>query len=359
MATLSLEQRMKILAEASKYDTCSVSGICHTFGPDGRCIDLYKTLMSNSCSGECKYCPNQCSRRTTRASLSNDEIKRITWTLYKRNIIEGLFLSSGILGDSESTTQKQIELVQELRREGFRGYIHVRLMPGVPKDMLGHISLLADKFGVNVESTSPEHYGELCPNFDYKVDAIRRMRWTADFVRQERRKGHIVGANDTQFVVGADGETDWEYISKTYGFMDRYRLRRPYFMSFQPVKDTALEKEPSSPLWREHRLYQTSFLMKEYGYKPYEFKQVLDGGFLPDQDPKLMLAGDMMVDINSAPVTEMIRIPGIGPFSAQKITKLRPIKSFQQLKQIGVVLKRAAPFIEVNGVKQGRLDRWC
>jgi len=274
-------------------------------------------------------------------------------------MIEGLFLSSGILGDSENTTQKQIDLVQELRKEGFKGFIHVRLMPGIPKDMLATISGCADKFGVNVESTNSEHYSELCPNFDYKIDAIRRMRWTADFVRNERKKGHIVGANDTQFVVGADGETDKEYISRTYNFMEKYRLRRPYFMSFHPVKDTPLEKEQASPLWREHRLYQTSFLMKDYGYKPYEFKEILNAGLLPNQDPKLMLAGDMMVDINSASANELIRVPGIGPMSANKITKLRPIHSFAQLKQLGIVLKRAAPFIEVNGMKQGRLKQWC
>ncbi|MFH1786441.1 MAG: helix-hairpin-helix domain-containing protein [archaeon] len=358
MTHLALQERIKILAEASKYDTCSVSGICHTWGPDGRCIDLYKTLSSNCCSGECTYCPNRCGRDTTRTSLSKDEIKKITWALYRGNSIEGLFLSSGIVGDAHQTTDFQIDVARELRQEGFAGYIHIRLMPGVAKSQIDEISHYADKFGINIETTSSSHYSEICPNFDYGIDAMRRMRYTEDIIKRRRREGRIVGANDTQFVVGAAGESDWEYLKKTERLISDFSLRRPYFMAFNSVKHTPLEKEASVPLWREHRLYQSFFLLKEYGFKASEFRQVLAGGNLQNTDPKVLLAGDLTVDINSADEAELLRVPGIGPRSAYRIINSRPVHSFQELKNLGVVLKRVAPYIELNGSRQERISKW-
>jgi len=166
MTTLTFQEKVRVLASASRFDTCNTSGICRSFGPDGRCISLYKTLISNSCSGECTYCPNRCERDTTRASLTKAEIKNIAWGLYRANAIEGLFLSSGIRGNVDAVTEFQIEVAKELRAEGFRGYLHIRLMPGVNKDDIMEISKYADKFGVNVESVDRLHYSELCPNFD-------------------------------------------------------------------------------------------------------------------------------------------------------------------------------------------------
>lgn len=359
MTALNFKERVRVLAEASKYDTCNTAGICRSFGPDGRCISLYKTLISNSCSGECTYCPNRCERDTTRASLTKAEIKKVAWGLYRSNTIEGLFLSSGIRGDVDSTTEFQIDVARELRAEGFRGYLHIRLMPGVKKDDIMEISQYADKFGVNVESIDRTHYSELCPNFDYGIDAIRRMRYTEDAIKKERKRGHGVGGNDTQFVVGAAGETDWEYLKTCGSFMEKFSLRKPFFMSFSPVKKTPLEKEPGAPRWREHRLYQSWFLLKQYGYRVGEFKEVLDGeGFLRNQDPKVLLAGDLTVDVNSASEAELLRVPGIGPLSAYRITNSEPIRSYAELKGLGVVLKRAAPYLEVAGRRQERLSRW-
>jgi len=358
MPQFTLRERIRILAEGSKYDTCNAAGICRTWGPDGRCISLYKTLITNSCSGDCLYCPNRCGRKTSRASLSKSEIKSITWSLYRKNIIEGLFLSSGIRGDVPSITDHQIEIARELRKEGFNGYIHMRLMPGVSRDKVDEISRYVDKFGINVETTSSSHYSELCPTFDYKVDAIRRMRYTDSIIRRRRSEGKIVGANDTQFVLGAAGETDWEYIRTASFFMDKYSLRRPYFMTFSPVPGTPLSKNPPAKLWREHRLYQATFLLKEYGYKKAEFRQILNDGFLPNQDPKVLLAQDIVLDPNSASESELLRIPGIGPLSAERILRGRPFRSLQELKKIGVATKRAAPYLEINGSSQSRLSKW-
>jgi predicted DNA-binding helix-hairpin-helix protein len=375
----TLDERIRILAEGTKYDSCNSTTVCHTFTPDGRCIQLYKTLLTNSCCGECLYCPNRCGRETARASLSPGEIVKITWDFYRRNAIEGLFLSSGVTGDPELTTERQLEVVRKLRATGFTGYIHVRLMPGVPRDLIREISLYVNKFGVNAETTCKSRYEEICPNFDYDVDILRRMAWAHDFVKQRRQeiryvesdrkitatidRSGIVGANDTQFVVGASGEPDLEIIRTIGRFMDDYGLRRPFFMSFDPVKGTPLEGGQASPLWREARLYQLSYLMKDYGLKARSLEMVLDdNGFLSNEDPKLMLArlsrDDFPVDVNEATYGELIRVPGIGPRSAHRILRCRPIRDYVQLADMGIVLKRARPFIKVGRYRQAGLEAY-
>lgn len=360
----TLEERMKILAEGTKYDSCNSTTTCHTFTPDGRCIQLYKTLITNCCSGECLYCPNRCGRESVRASLSSDEIVGITWDFYRRNAIEGLFLSSGVIGDPEATTERQLEVLKALRGSGFTGYIHVRMMPGVPRDLIREVSLYANKFGVNAETTCSSRYDEICPNFDYNNDILRRMSWISDAAKRRRsevRYGEgIVGTNDTQFVVGATGESDREIISTIDRFMASYGLRRPFFMSFDPVADTPLSDRKASPLWREVRLYQTSYLLKDYGMKCHDLEPVLDDdGFLPDEDPKMVMARmnrDLFpVDVNTASYSQLIRVPGIGPRTAHRILRGRPVAGYRQLAAMGVVLKRARPFIEVAGHHQADL----
>ncbi len=363
----SLEERMRILSAGTKYDSCNSTTTCHTFTPDGRCIQLYKTLMTNSCSGECLYCPNRCGRDSTRASLSGDEIAKITWDFYRRNAIEGLFLSSGIVGDPEHTAQKQIDVIKGLRDSGFPGYIHVRMMPGTPRDMIREVSLYANKFGVNAETTCRSRYEEICPNFDYDVDILRRMSWTFENVKRRRSEVQygegIVGANDTQFVVGASGEPDLEILSTIEHFMGEYGLRRPFFMSFDPVPDTPLSSVKPSPLWREARLYQTSYLMKDYGLRCKDLETVMnDHGFLPDEDPKMVMARlnkDLFpVDVNNATYEELLRVPGIGPTTANRILRSRPVLNYAQLDAIGVVLKRARPFVKVGNKVQASLEAY-
>ncbi|HJH32565.1 MAG TPA: radical SAM protein [Methanosarcinaceae archaeon] len=355
---------MRILSQGTKYDSCNQSAVCHAFGPDGRCIQLYKTLLTNSCTGECAYCPNRSGRDTVRASLTPEEIVKITWSFYRKNAIEGLFLSSGIIGDAEKTAERQLEVVRLLRGQGFTGYIHTRVMPGTPKYLLEEIAGHANKFGVNAETTSSVNYSEICPNFDYNNDILTRLKWTRDLIKKQRRKagygGRIVGANDTQFVVGAAGEPDREIISTVHKFMDRYALRRPYFMSFDPVPDTPLQNGIPSPKWRENRLYQASFLMKDYGMKASDFDVIFnDNGFLANDDPKMRLAyahpDHFPMDINTAARDELLMVPGIGPVSANRIMQARPVASEQELVRMGVVISRARPFIEINGSKQTNL----
>lgn len=299
-----------------------------------------------------------------RASLSPEEIVKITWSFYRRNAIEGLFLSSGVIGDSEKTAEKQLDVARLLRGQGFTGYIHIRVMPGTPKYLLEEIADYANKFGVNAETTSSVNYSEICPNFDYQNDVLQRLQWTRDLINKKRReagsRGRIIGANDTQFVVGALQESDREIIGTVEKFMDRYELRRPYFMSFDPVPLTPLENNEPSPQWRETRLYQTSYLLKDYGVSANDLNSVLDdNGFLCDTDPKILLAScrsDMFpVDINAASREELLMVPGIGPVGANRILQSRPIASEKELARMGVVLGRARPFIEINGKKQTNL----
>lgn len=361
----TLTERMKILSEGTKYDSCNQSAVCHAFGPDGRCIQLYKTLLTNACSGECTYCPNRCGRQSTRTSLTPEEIAKITWSFYRRNAVEGLFLSSGIIGDAERTAEKQLEVARLLRGQGFTGYIHMRVMPGTPLYLLEEIADYANKFGVNAETTSSVNYSEICPNFDYTSDVLQRMKWTRDLINKKRREigygGRIVGANDTQFVVGALDEPDREIIGTVDKFMAEYELRRPYFMSFDPVPSTPLEDRLSSPKWREIRLYQTSYLLKDYGLKAFDFDGVYDdNGFLLDTDPKLLLAMShperFPVNVNSANREELLLVPGIGPVSANRIIRSRPISSEKELMRMGIVLSRARPYIEINGRRQTSLS---
>ncbi|NYT19647.1 MAG: radical SAM protein [Methanosarcinales archaeon] len=361
---LTLSERMKLLSSGTKYDSCNQSAVCHAFGPDGRCIQLYKTLLSNSCAGECAYCPNRCERHTMRATLTPEEIAKITWSFYRKNAIEGLFLSSGIIGDAELTSQKQLEVVELLRGQGFKGYINIRVMPGTPKYLLEQIAEHANKFGVNAETTNSVNYSEICPNFDYKNDVLQRLKWTKDLIHKKRREyggmGRLVGANDTQFVVGAVSESDKEIVRTVDKFMDKYELRRPYFMSFDPVPDTPLEDGKPSPKWREQRLYQMSFLLKDYGLKANDFDEVYDEhGFLGNSDPKVMLARSQPdrfpVDINSADMSDLLLVPGIGPISANRIVRTRPIASEQELARMGVVVTHARPYISINGSRQTNL----
>jgi predicted DNA-binding helix-hairpin-helix protein len=366
---LSLQQRVKILAEATKYDSCNQTAVCHTFTPDGRCIQLYKTLLSNNCIGECLYCPNQQGRSTTRASLTPEEIVKITLHFYQKNATEGLFLSSGIIGDPEKTSEKQLEVARLLRERGFNGYIHLRLMPGVPRHLLEEISLYANKFGVNSEVTCKTNYQELCPNFDYQKDVLLRMKWTCELIERrrwdarEKYEYRIIGANDTQFVVGAIEETDYQILKTVERFMKRYRLRRPYFMSFEPVAGTPLEKQPPSPLWREHRLYQSAYLLKDYPLRAEDFREVLDEeGNLLNSDPKMLLAEAREelypLDVNTASFEELLLVPGIGPASASRIVNTRPLKDERELVRLGVVITRARGYITLKGQRQTLLKAY-
>jgi putative DNA modification/repair radical SAM protein len=374
---MDVGEKIRILGEASKWDTCASSaskrkvkgrdrvgntasgGICHSFTEDGRCISLFKTLMTNACIGDCKYCQNasQCSKRTT--TFSPDELARATMSLYTRNYVEGLFLSSGIVKDADKTSERMIEAVELLRNKyRFQGYIHLKVIPGESYDNIKRAGQLADRLSINLEAPNKSRLSELSHSKDYKTDILRRQRWLS---RRRLSSGHT-----TQFVVGASDESDKELLRMTDWEYKNFRLKRAYFSAFDPVKHTPLEFKEKTPYLRERRLYNSDFLMRKYNFKFKELKSIMnEEGMLPNEDPKIPLAKEYFkepVDPNDIPYNELLRIPGIGPITAKRIRGLqranKKIGSISQLRQIGVVVKRALPFLSLNNVHQTSISQW-
>ena len=364
-------QKVKILAESSKYDLCASSsskrkvktddrignpasgGICHSFTADGRCISLYKTLMTNKCNHDCKYCQNSgCNRKTT-ASFDPDELARTFMRLYLGNYVEGLFLSSGISKNSDVTTERMLDCVKLIRdKYHFQGYVHLKVLPGVNQSLIKEGREFADRMSINLEAANASRIKEITNIKNFKSDIIRRQRW----INKER----LPSGQTTQFVVGSCDETDKEIISTVKWEYDNVKLRRAYFSNFTPIKNTPFENKKRSPMHREVRLYNTDWLMRVYKFRYREIMNILDeNDNLPKEDPKIHIARnyfDRPIDLNEASYDELIRIPGIGLTSTYKIMELQEkkitIEKRSQLKNMGIVLKRAEPFLKINGVNQ-------
>jgi putative DNA modification/repair radical SAM protein len=372
---MEILQKIKTLAEASKYDLCASSaskrqvktddrignaasgGICHSFTADGRCVSLYKTLLSNACKYDCKYCQNtSCSRRTV-AQFEPEELAKTFMKLYVRNYVEGLFLSSGVTKDPDTTTEKMIQAIDLVRNKyKFHGYIHLKAIPGVNRDLLKQGTEIADRMSVNLEVPNQSRMPHISDIKQFKTDIIKRQRWIS--------KAKLPSGQTTQFVVGAADESDLEILKTMKWEYENVKLRRAYFSNFLPVKGTELEKKQRTPLLREHRLYNTDWLLRVYKFQFGEVKNILsDEGNLPHDDPKIHIARnyfDRHVDLNEASYDELIRIPGIGITSTYKIMELQnkgvEITKREQLKKMGIVVKRAEPFIKINGYRQKTLE---
>ncbi|HDP74254.1 MAG TPA: putative DNA modification/repair radical SAM protein [Candidatus Woesearchaeota archaeon] len=364
---MNITQKVSILGEAGKWDVCASSnslrkvktqdrignpsscGICHSFTEDGRCISLFKVLMTNSCSFDCKYCQNSISCSGPKAMLEPEELAKAFMSLYIRNYVEGLFLSSGILGEPDKTTEKMIEAVKLLRNKyKFQGYIHFKVLPGTSRELIRQASELADRLSINIEAPSKSRLSELSSVKDYKIDILRRQAWIKNM--------KVQSGQTTQMVVGASDETDLEVLKMADWEYHNMRLKRAYYSAFTPVPKTPLHFRDKTPLEREHRLYNVDFMMRKYGIKLKEFKAILnEKDNLPKGDPKISLAKQHFsgpIDINQAGYDELIRVPGIGPRSAFRIMSLRKkklrIARPSQLESIGVVMKRAAPFLMIG-----------
>jgi putative DNA modification/repair radical SAM protein len=374
-------EKLQILGEAAKYDVCASTscgegavknsrkgesrigsltgpGICHSFGPDGRCISLFKVLMSNRCQGDCRYCTNNCETERRRASFEPDELRETFLTLYHRNLVEGLFLSSGVAKSADETEQGLIEIAEKLRsKDNFHGYIHLKIMPGTSRSLVRHAAEVADRVSLNLEAPNRLRFQEITSTKDFGIDLLRRMRWAQKAVDKQK------SGQTTQFVVGACDESDSEILSTVSDVYDKLELKRSYFSAFIPVSGTRLEGHEKTPLMREHRLYQCDFLMRKYHF-PLEELVFGEGGCLElGKDPKMAMAladpGRFPVEINEADYGELLRVPGLGPNCAYRITQARDaghrFRDLSELRNLGVVLKRAKPFISVNGVRQTSL----
>ncbi|WP_195542808.1 putative DNA modification/repair radical SAM protein [Massiliimalia timonensis] len=380
---MTIFEKLKILADSAKYDVACTSsgvdrvgqpgdlgsavscGICHSFAADGRCISLLKVLMTNFCVYDCKYCVNRRSNDTPRAAFTPRELADLTIQFYRRNYIEGLFLSSGILRTPDDTCEKMIETLTILREEyRFQGYIHVKAIPGADSRLIARLGLLADRMSVNIELPSQDSLKTLAPDKS-KTDILKPMGYIfgriqengADLVKYRHAPRFAPAGQSTQMIVGATPDSDFQILRLTEGLYRKYQLKRVFFSAYIPVVEDSLLPSVTTkpPLLREHRLYQADWLLRFYGFEAKELLDEEHQNFNPVLDPKCNWAVNHLelfpVEINRVSYDMLLRVPGIGVKSARKILKARKVGPlhFEDLKKLGVVLKRAQYFIVCCG----------
>lgn len=375
------DNKLKILTESAKYDvSCSSSGssrkntgqglgnaafggICHSFTPDGRCISLLKILLTNECLYDCQYCVNRRSNDVPRAFASPDEICELVTEFYKRNFIEGLFLSSAVYKSPDYTMELLTTTVIKLRKlYGFNGYIHLKGIPGADYALIEQAGLYADRMSFNIELPSEKSLKLLAPqkNKNSIITPMRTLAHEQSEKKSERIKGFLPAGQTTQMIVGASPESDGKIIRLSQALYGKFNLKRVYYSSYIPAN----EKNPLLPvtpvgLLREHRLYQADWLLRFYGYNAEELLEENED-FSTDYDPKCMWAiknyDKFPVDINRAPIEALLRVPGIGLKSACKIVSSRKYGKlrYEDLAKMRVVMKRAANFITIDGKYYGQ-----
>ncbi len=358
--------RLRLLGEGARYDVSAPSTIAaqtpladrpgsiyEALSADGRRVRLLKVLLSNACRHDCLYCATRCSRDIPRASFRPEELAKLTDELTRAGLINGLFLSSGVVGDADNTMARMIETVELLRHKyQYRHYIHLKLLPGVSEAAVSTAVGLADRLSVNLEAPGPQWLSAICPGKNFERDLVRPLRWARDLIQP----GQVRAGLTTQFVVGAAGETDRDLIETTWRLEAELGLARTYFSGFRPVPDTPLaDKEPVS-MTREHRLYQAEFLLRVYGFSLEELVFDEDGMLPLDLDPKLAAArareDQFPVEVNTAERAQLLRVPGIGPTSAERILQVRgkhKLTSLRHLELLGVRVDRARNFVTLGG----------
>lgn len=380
---MSLMEKLGILTDAAKYDVACTSsgvdrqndgtgignaikaGICHSFSTDGRCISLLKILFTNECIYDCKYCINRRSNDVPRASFTPEEVCELTIEMYRRNYIEGLFLSSGILYSPTYTMELIYQAVYLLRNKyRFQGYIHIKAIPGAEEEIIRRIGYLADRMSVNLEFPTAEGLKKLAPN-KHRKNILTPMRMIQNGIRESKDElvvykhapRFVSGGQSTQMMIGATPENDYQIIRVAESLYQKFDLKRVFYSAFVNVnEDKELPALPGGPpLLREHRLYQADFLMRFYQFQAKELLSEERPNFNIFLDPKADWAvrhlEQFPVEVNAASYQMLLRIPGIGVKSAQRIVKARrtAFLGFDDLKKIGVVLKRALYFITCGG----------
>lgn len=420
---LSISDKLEILADAAKYDVACTSsgvdrrgkegylgnscaaGVCHSFAADGRCISLLKILMTNHCMYDCKYCHNRKSNDVRRATFTPREICDLTIEFYKRNYIEGLFLSSGVINNPEYTMEKMCETLRLLRTEyKFNGYIHVKAIPGAPQELIYSAGLLADRISINMELPTEDSLSRLAPqktfntifknmgqitntiaahrqaigkdarmeraginshldNSIFSADSLRIeekervFQYPADAKDKALKRRFASAGQSTQMIIGASGETDYELVKTTQFLYQNFDLKRVFFSGYVPINDDSNLPAIGTPvpLLREHRLYQADWLLRYYGFRADELLSTNNPNFDEKIDPKCFWAithlENFPVEVNRASYDELLRVPGIGPNGVKKIMSARRYTkiTFPILKKMGIVLKRARYFITCEG----------
>ena len=379
----SLMDKLTILADSAKYDvactssgasraagaggvgSCYAPGCCHAFTADGRCVSLLKVLMTNCCSFDCSYCVNRKSNDVPRATFTPRELAELTIEFYRRNYIEGLFLSSAVLVSPDYTTERMLAVLRLLRGEyRFGGYIHAKAIPGTSPELLEQLGFLADRLSVNIELPSERSLNLLAPDKG-RHSIFRPMKQIAvegaanrEEVALYRKAPRFAPAGQsTQMIVGATPDSDLHILRLTQGLYDRYQLKRVFFSAYVPVVESALlpSKETKPPLLREHRLYQADWLLRFYGFRAEELLDEQTPSFDPRLDPKCCWAlrhpDFFPVEVNRADYEALLRVPGLGVVSARRILTARrtgPLR-LENLPKLGVVMKRAQYFLTANG----------
>ena len=423
-------EKIRVLGKNSKYDICASTassrtdkypklfgdtkswigntasaGICHSYTPDGRCMSLFKTLYTNKCIYNCKYCfSHSCKRKM---SFTPEEYARTFMKLYSMNVVEGVFISSAVCGSADQTTEEMLEVIRLLRfKYNFGGYVHFKCLPGVSQYLLKEAISLSDRISINTEASTKDFLSEIADQKDFNNDILTRQRWLKQIrikhndealkelrdieqdsklryqekmIKDRRENGYkkfrwdgapiLNSGQTTQFVVGAaENESDYDLLKRIDWGYRKIDLRRAYFSSFIPIEGTPLGGKQAASLSREHRLYQSDWLLRIYHYKLKDLEEVFnEEGNLPRGDPKIHLAKEYFkdrnpVDPNQASYQELLRVPGIGPISAKRIINLQAknfeFKRRQDLKSVGVVLKRAEPFLVIDGHNQTTLNKY-
>ena len=391
MTRQSLEEKLAILSDAAKYDaSCASSGstkrdsrdgkglgsnegtgICHAYAPDGRCISLLKILMTNFCIYDCTYCVNRVSSNVQRARFTVDEVVKLTIEFYRRNYIEGLFLSSGIIRSPDETMADMVQIARKLRQEeNFRGYIHLKTIPDAAPELIEEAGLLADRLSINVEMPSDtavrEHAPEKDPSQIRKAMGDVRLRKEAAGDRSfsgKRPARFAPAGQSTQMIIGADGSNDAKVLGQSTRLYSSYKLKRVYYSAFSPIPDSSA-KLPlvSPPLQREHRLYQADWLLRFYDFQLDEITSVTpDGNLDLDIDPKLAWAlahrAVFPLDVNRASKEMLLRVPGFGVKTVSRILSTRRHRTlrYEDLARMGASMKKARAFVVAGGWSPGAL----
>ena len=380
---MDVQRKLAILADAAKYDaSCASSGserkdsrdgkgvgstapgmgICHSYAPDGRCISLLKILLTNACNFDCLYCVNRASSNVARARFTVDEVVTLTLDFYRRNYIEGLFLSSGIIKSPDYTMEQVVAVARKLRERHFRGYIHLKTIPEADEALITEAGKYADRLSINIEVPEEASMATLAPEKD--VRAIRRTMGRLRLKLDEAREGKKItprgnvgprfapAGQSTQMIIGADAATDQTIISTSANLYGSYKLKRVYYSAFSPIPDSSRALPlRAPPLIREHRLYQADWLMRFYGFDADEIVSADDGMLSLDMDPKLAWAlrnrERFPLDVNKASREDLLRVPGFGAKAVDRIIATRRISSIRvgDLARLNIVRNKALPFI--------------
>ena len=400
---MQLERKLAILADAAKYDaSCSSSGtakrnsiggkgigstegsgICHSYAPDGRCISLLKILLTNFCVYDCLYCVNRVTSNVPRARFSIDEVVRLTLDFYRRNCIEGLFLSSGIIRSPDYTMEQVVEVARVLREEhDFRGYIHLKTIPDASEALLAQAGRYADRLSINIELPTVQSLADLAPEKDGAAirRSMARLRVHIDDAKDAARPKPMASqagvapkraraprfapaGQSTQMIVGADATSDRVILETSASLYGAYRLKRVYYSAFSPIPDAARAlplKAP--PLVREHRLYQADWLMRFYGFEHGEIVAANDGMLSLDVDPKLGWAlahrDRFPVDLDRAPKEMLLRVPGLGVKAVGRLLQARRVRRLQtgDLERLHVPLAKVLPFVVLANHRPQRME---